>query len=293
MASQEATHRWHRPCFIARRGKEEETVTSSACAGIDATTRKVGAPGPEPAAVLRVLLAEDNPVNSIVATRTLEKRGHRVTLVSNGAAAVEAFKDERFDVILMDVQMPEMDGLEATKRIREVERGALRRIPIIALTAHALKGDRERCLAAGMDDYMTKPFRAADLIRAVESRWGPLPSEGPSNAQVLNRTVLLERVDGDESLASELARVFLQETGPLLDRLRTALRRGDLPALGVAAHRLRGTLITIGADCAAAPAFRLERASRGGHGDDAAIDLTELEREISRLEPELVELAAG
>jgi CheY-like chemotaxis protein len=117
----------------------------------------------EAAEVLDVLVAEDNPVNQRLAVRLLEKRGHRVTLAGNGREAVEAQARQRFDLILMDVQMPEMDGLEATVAIRHSESGSDRHQPIIALTAHAMKGDQERCLAAGMDGYLTKPIRPQDL----------------------------------------------------------------------------------------------------------------------------------
>ncbi len=126
-------------------------------------------PRPVPAAdVRRILLAEDNLVNRKVAVRLLEKQGHRVIAEENGRAALQRALSEAFDVILMDVQMPEMDGLEATRRIREAERATGQRTPIIALTAHALTGDRERCLAAGMDAYVTKPIRAAQLLTAIQ-----------------------------------------------------------------------------------------------------------------------------
>ncbi len=118
---------------------------------------------------LRVLLAEDNPVNQHLAVRMLERRGHKVTVANNGREAVEAFEQNSFDLILMDVQMPEMSGFEASAEIRSREDGTSRRIPIIAMTAYAMKGDRERCLEAGMDDYVSKPVRAEELFRAIES----------------------------------------------------------------------------------------------------------------------------
>jgi CheY-like chemotaxis protein len=115
---------------------------------------------------LRVLLAEDSPVNQKVASKMLQKAGHTVTVVETGVEVVAAFSREAFDVVLMDVQMPEMDGFEATQVIRTQEDGQ-RHIPIIALTAHAMQGDRERCLEAGMDGYVAKPFRAAELYAAL------------------------------------------------------------------------------------------------------------------------------
>jgi two-component system sensor histidine kinase/response regulator len=123
----------------------------------------------EPMAVLRVLVAEDNAVNQRLATRLLEKRGHRVTVSGNGRGAVEALANQTFDLVLMDVQMPEMDGFEATAAIRENEKHNGTHIPIIALTAHAMKGDKERCLAAGMDGYLTKPIRSQELDEILET----------------------------------------------------------------------------------------------------------------------------
>jgi len=132
-------------------------------------TMAVMAFNPQPLTDLRILLAEDNPVNQRLATKLLEKRGHRVTVTATGSGALQRTQDEIFDVILMDVQMPDMDGLQATALIREREKSRGRRTPIIALTAHSMKGDRERCLAAGMDNYVTKPFDVARLIEVVES----------------------------------------------------------------------------------------------------------------------------
>jgi CheY-like chemotaxis protein len=127
----------------------------------------------EPMAVLRVLVAEDNAVNQRLATRLLEKRGHRVTVTANGREAVEAQANQTFDLILMDVQMPEMDGFEATAAIREREKHNGTHIPIVALTAHAMKGDRERCLIAGMDGYLSKPIRPQELDEVLEKYLAP------------------------------------------------------------------------------------------------------------------------
>ena len=133
-------------------------------AGVRAREAQPGAP----AQASRVLLAEDNPVNQRLVVKVLEKQGHRVTVAPNGREALEALRQERFDVILMDVQMPQMNGYEATEAIRRSERGSGRHIPIIAMTAHAMKGDRERCLACGMDSYISKPVRARDLLELLE-----------------------------------------------------------------------------------------------------------------------------
>ncbi|MBW1706988.1 MAG: response regulator [Deltaproteobacteria bacterium] len=129
---------------------------------------------------LKILLAEDNIVNQKLAVKMLEKRGHRVVVSSNGRKALEAYEREWFDLILMDVQMPEMDGLEATRAIREKEKERGGHIPIVAMTAHAMKGDREKCLSAGMDDYVPKPIKADELFSVVErvAPPGPLGKRG-------------------------------------------------------------------------------------------------------------------
>jgi CheY-like chemotaxis protein len=129
---------------------------------------------------LRILLAEDNPINQKLAQRMLEKRGHTVVVAPNGEEAVLLHGSWQFDAILMDVQMPRMDGMEATAKIREAEKDTLEHIPIVAMTAHAMKGDKERCLAAGMDDYVSKPVRAEEVLaalRRVLGMHGKSPSE--------------------------------------------------------------------------------------------------------------------
>jgi two-component system, sensor histidine kinase and response regulator len=134
--------------------------------------------GRDPAASLRLLLAEDNAVNQRLAVRLLEKRGHHVVVAGNGAEALAALEKQQFDLVFMDVQMPEMDGLEATAVIREKEKASGRHQPIIALTAHAMKGDREKCLAGGMDGYLTKPIRPQELDEILEEYLGRRASAG-------------------------------------------------------------------------------------------------------------------
>jgi CheY-like chemotaxis protein len=118
---------------------------------------------------LHILIAEDNDVNQLVAVKLLNKRGHSVRAVSNGSQAIQAFQEEQFDAILMDVQMPDMDGYEVTTAIRKLEAGGPTRVPIIALTAHAIEGIREICVEAGMDGYVSKPIRIADLMAELEA----------------------------------------------------------------------------------------------------------------------------
>ena len=170
---------------------------------------------------LRVLLAEDNAVNQKLAMRLLEKEGHAVTLAANGRSALDALAAADFDVVLMDVQMPEMDGFEATAAIRRREAGTGRRIPIVAMTAHAMKGDRERCLEAGMDGYVAKPIRADELRLAIDEVL-PLPG-----GAALSREGVVALFGGDESLFREIAQLFLEDGPGDLRELRKALERGD------------------------------------------------------------------
>jgi CheY-like chemotaxis protein len=146
---------------------------------------------------LRVLLADDSPVNQRLAVSLLQKRGHSVTVAPNGKEAVARYAEAAFDVVLMDVQMPEMGGFEATAAIRTIERTKGRKTPIIGVTAHAMKGDRERCLAAGMDAYVSKPLRPQELFRVIDETVGrpdvPAPGESVDEA-------ILERLVGDREL---------------------------------------------------------------------------------------------
>ncbi len=200
---------------------------------------------------LRILLAEDNPVNQRLALRLLEKQGHRITLVDNGLAALERNTCERFDLILMDVQMPGLDGLAATGHIRRWEATHGGHVPIVAMTARAMQGDRERCLEAGMDDYLSKPIDSARLRQMLE-QFGADPSE-----PVLEWRAALLRLDGDAELLLELAAIFLDDGPVLLLQLRAALDAGQPGASERAVHSLKGVLLNFGAQRAIAVADRL------------------------------------
>ena len=193
---------------------------------------------------LHVLLAEDNQVNQLLATRIFEKLGHQVTVVSNGREALSAVKAGQFDLIAMDVQMPEMDGLDATTAIRAWEKSAGTHAPIIALTAHAMKGDRERCLAAGMDGYASKPIRIRELEQAIaqvisspNSAKVPVPEADQADG-VIDHAALLAGVDGNRRLLRELVRVFLADCPRHLVEIEEAIRLRDAGALERAAHTL-------------------------------------------------------
>jgi CheY-like chemotaxis protein len=200
---------------------------------------------------LRVLVAEDNPVNQRLARLLLEKLGHRADLVANGAEAVAALERRRYDVILMDVQMPEMDGLEATRLIHE--RWAAARPRIIAVTAGAMSGDRERCLAAGMDDYLSKPIRPEELAAALAEV--AAPASAALDASALQRLV---EMLGDDSALGELIDTFLAEAPNLVSTLRRAVADSDADGLRRAAHTLKSNAATFGADTLAELCRKLE-----------------------------------
>jgi two-component system sensor histidine kinase/response regulator len=211
---------------------------------------------------LNVLLAEDHPVNQKVAVRMLQHQGHKVAVASDGRQAIVALEAGRFDVVLMDLQMPEMDGFEALREIRAREPLTGRHIPVIALTAHAMQGDRERCLEAGFDGYLAKPIRQADLHKVLQEL---KHDEGPDMSE--NQQPVLvgfsEICGGDDDFARELALSFLESAPGCIAGIETALESGDLRALTAQAHGLSGISRTIGAKQLATVATDLEAAGRG------------------------------
>ncbi|HWG42328.1 MAG TPA: PAS domain S-box protein [Gemmataceae bacterium] len=215
---------------------------------------------------LRILLAEDNMVNQRVAMRILEKRGHSVVLAHNGKEVLALLERETFDLVLMDLEMPEMGGFEATANIRQRERATDRHIPILALTAHAMKGDRERCLQAGMDGYVAKPIQARELFQAIAELLpvSPAVEESSAPAVVLDRVEALQHVGGDPELLRELIGVFLQDCPRMMEEAREALQASDVLKLKRAAHSLKGAVAILGGKAAFDAALRLETMARQG-----------------------------
>jgi two-component system, sensor histidine kinase and response regulator len=232
---------------------------------------------------LRILVAEDNLINRAVATGILEKAGHVLVHAANGREAVEAFSDGAFDLILMDVQMPEMDGFEATRRIRELEEATGGHIKIAAMTAHAMAGDRERCLAAGMDDYVSKPLRKDDLLRTVDGARIVGDRLETGTRFLYNREELLSQCDGDEDLMAELVSIFHDNTPRILRAVGEALEKGDAPALATQAHKLLSSLGVFGAGRARTLALRLEKHAEENDFGGARERFTELERETDKI----------
>jgi CheY-like chemotaxis protein len=245
---------------------------------------------------LRLLLAEDNPVNQRLAVRILEKWGHSVAVAANGRKAVEAWEREAFDLVLMDLQMPEMSGYEAVALIRQREQATGKHIPIVAMTAHAMEGDREKCLAAGMDHYVAKPIDKKRLFEAVESFFVKRP---PTEGQNMNQkdlqlsfdpSVVLKRVDGDQELLKEVTGLFLEDTPRLMAEVRNSIARADDKALELSAHTLKGSVSNFGALLAYEAALSLEQMGRNGDFARAAEVFAQLEQQMEQLLPALQDL---
>ena len=247
---------------------------------------------------LRVLVAEDSLTNLAIASALLERWGHTVTRAGNGRDAVAEVHAGVYDLVLMDVQMPGIDGLEATRLIRDAERTTTRRVPIVAMTASAMKGDRERCLEAGMDGYLAKPLDADELFEMVERFAAPALAVGdPPTARErfpdgADAATIVERLDGDHVAARDMGQLFLVEYPRCVLDLRAALEAGDPEGVSRAARALKGSIglfSAVGHDAAQ----RLEVIGHQGALADAAGALELLERELARLLPTIHELADG
>jgi two-component system sensor histidine kinase/response regulator len=248
-----------------------------------------------PGIAYKILLAEDNPVNQIVATRHLEKLGHALKIAANGRRAVEMWEQDQFDLILMDVQMPEMSGYEATAEIRRREKQTRRHVPIIAMTAHAMVGDREKCLSAGMDGYVSKPIQidtlAAEISNVLKGFLAAPPSPVPPPiVSTLNRGLLVTLMDGDLELLTTSVEICQGEFPRLLGELHAAADADDARQLERAGHALKGMLRGLAGEAAAALAQKLEDMGRGSELSGSRAVLAELETEMHRFDRELLQL---
>jgi len=250
------------------------------------------------ARTLRILLVEDSVYNQKVAVGVLQKRGHRVTIAENGVKAVEAVRDEQFDLILMDLQMPEMDGLEATQIIRAREEADGIRTPIIAMTAQAMKGIRERCLCVGMDDYLVKPIRSQQLYDAIDALFqdrapaqpGFRGSHSEGSGGRIDWTPALEFVAGDHDLLKVAVEAFLEEWPLRLGEMEQAIADEDPVAFGRAAHIVKGAMRTFGIAAAAESAWQLEELALTGCLDRTEDLFAALRREVERVLPDMTAL---
>jgi len=264
--------------------------------GREALQRKVVATPPtEPDASeealvsLRILLAEDNEINRRLAVILLKRFGHQVAVAENGRMALDLLEQGQFDLVFMDVQMPEMDGLEATTAIRANPRWT--DLPIIAMTAHAMEGDRERCLAAGMDDYVSKPVRAAQVLRAIQRQMGRVreraaaPAIPPpaSAAAILDEAGALERIGIDKFMLDELVTLWLHTAGEQVTQLAQAVEHGDADVVQRLGHNMKGSAASIGADRISEVARRLEVMGKSGDLTDGAATFSALQQEVTTL----------
>jgi PAS domain S-box-containing protein len=234
----------------------------------------------------KVLLVEDNAINQRVARRFLERLGCEVRVVGDGLQAVQAYQQETFDFILMDMQMPVMDGLEATQRIRELEKGRRRKTPIVALTANAMMGTLERCLEAGMDDYLTKPLdisRLQDVLdRFIGGRTEAAAAAAAPQLDASIRARLQEIAGGDPDFVSELVSAFVLGGEEALREIELALRAQDLETVGRAAHKLKGASANLHIDALAALAASLEQSAKAGKGDESRESMAKIAAEFQR-----------
>jgi len=242
---------------------------------------------------LKILLAEDNPINQKLAQTLLKKRGIDTVTVDNGRDAVEAYQKEKFDLILMDVQMPVMDGFNATAEIRRLEQGKGTHVPIVAMTAHAMKGDREKCISAGMDDYIAKPMKARELYSTIKKQLRnnvfnnnkPVESMETNINNYIREAIdinsALETFDGDKELLCDLSREFFESCDAQIRELKDLIKKGDALQLERSAHRLKGALGNFGMKKAYDLAYKIEKKGKNNSIEGTDKILRELEKEIS------------
>ncbi len=233
----------------------------------------------------KVLLVEDNAVNQRLAVKILEKNNYKVSIANNGIEALDMIKKEQFDIILMDVQMPKMDGFATTTAIRNMEENTGEHIPIIAMTAHALKGDREKCLSMGMDDYISKPIKTSELLEIV-GKW--LKPKKVNTDETIIKNMLdidnaLKRLDNDIDLFNELIRIFIKDTVLRINELKSAINNNDISTLERTAHTIKGSASNIGAIEISNVAKNLEFVAKGKETDKANDYIKELEEAYLRL----------
>jgi len=239
---------------------------------------------------IRILLAEDNVVNQKLAVRLLEKSGYRVDTVSNGKEAVTILESVPYNLVLMDVNMPEMDGFEATRIIRSPDSKCLdHNIPIIAITAHAMKGDREECLKSGMNDYISKPVRRDELFEAIDRLYSVQANtektdktEEPDEKDIFDREKLLEGIDGDEGFLNDMLDIYIQDTGEKLEKLKKAIKENDSFEVEQNAHSVKGSSGNIFAYEMHQAAYKMEKAGKDHNINLAGELMSELENQFER-----------
>ena len=233
---------------------------------------------------LRILLAEDNVVNQKVAMSLLSRLGHDVTMAADGQAGIDLYRRQPFDLILMDVQMPILSGYDATRAIRQIERTTGTHIPIVAMTARAMTGDRERCLDAGMDDYMSKPIQRKQIIDVIRRTSAPGAGARAEAARLpIDDVIALELVGGDEAALRQVKDLCISETPRLLDEIERALSDDRADAVSAASQALRGSYLVFGPNEVATLAEHLEELAIAGDLAGAAVAFADLRSAADRL----------
>jgi CheY-like chemotaxis protein len=244
---------------------------------------------------LDILVAEDNPTSRKLVVKLLERRGHRVTEAVNGREVLDILGKSSpgaFDLLLMDIQMPEMGGFETTTRIREKERADGSHQSIIALTAHATKDDRDRCIAAGMDDYLPKPVTAEALFEKVETVASAGKDAGHTGPGGIDHNALWSRVDHDVELLTTMVNLFLDDCPGMMVKIRQSVERADADGLAASAHTLAGAMGNFTASRAVDKAYELERIARDGALEEARTIFDTLQSEVDVLLEQLKKIIA-
>jgi two-component system, sensor histidine kinase and response regulator len=256
---------------------------------------------------LKIMLAEDLPANQKLMAHILQRRGHTVEVADNGMQALDLMRRSKFDLALLDVEMPLMDGVQVTTAIRALEQGSRAHLPIVAMTAHALREDRERYLRAGMDAYLAKPFDTRQFVEIVEQFGRQTPPQsactdasantGPGDTKTekkcLDFEAALRRLDGDTQLFNELAGFFAEDSPALLEAIRAGLQRHDARTVERAAHSLKGLVATFGSEAAFESASSIEKLAQQGQFEEVPVVLDRLTREVSQLQDALEPYRAG
>ncbi|HHH27447.1 MAG TPA: response regulator, partial [Polyangiaceae bacterium] len=293
-----------------RPGRLLRTLTTASSPQVDYAPPSSGRPSRAPTvAQLQVLVAEDNAINATLLRRLLERQGHDVTVVEDGRQALDRTAEGRFDLAILDMQMPEVGGLEVAWLVREEEKkqsGEASYLPMIAVTAHALKGTREACLKAGFDAYMSKPIRPDELLEVIDAivptTFGAPERERPRRRSYMgdaitaddrfDRDKLLTYTGHDVELARELVGMFLEEYPGWVDAIRLALNEDDAREVQRVAHMVKGAVSNYGAETATDLALIIERMGREGDLANAAVALRELAESLERLRPSLEDFVA-
>ena len=286
-----------RSIYLTKPVRQEELLAAmlQVIGGFDHQNQTTGDTFKKSIQSMEILLAEDNLFNQKLAVTLLKKRGHRVTVVENGALAVTHVKNLHFDIVLMDVNMPVMDGLEATRKIREIEAQLGKHTPIVAMTAFASVEYRDKCLDAGMDTYITKPIQRDELFDTIEAFINKdaevdQPASIENSNAIFDYQTLFDLVDGDRQLLTELLELFIKDLPHRVDDIQNAIESNDARKLEVSAHSIKGALLNISAGMAARAASKLEHVGKMNNTEQFNKSFSDLAEELEKLKEMLTRI---